>query len=74
MKPGSRERYARIETLARALARSGRYRGYLEIESILASRGLPEARKVFANRWSQAEVDRLCLVARSFPQSHDRAA
>jgi hypothetical protein len=64
MKRGLQQRLARIETEARTLARSGDYRGFDSIEMILLARGYQEAHKVFSNRWSQAEVDRLCRQAR----------
>ena len=54
------ERLARIETEARVLARSGEYFTFRSIEAALLERGLLEARKLFANKWTRAEVDRLC--------------
>jgi hypothetical protein len=60
MKAGLRQRLARIETEARALALSGDFGSFTSIERALLTRGFQEARKVFANRWTQAEVDRLC--------------
>jgi hypothetical protein len=72
MKPSLREQLARIETQARTLARSGEYYGFKQIETVLIAGGYQEARKIFANRWSRAEVDRLCEQARSPRQ--DRAA
>jgi hypothetical protein len=65
MKPSIREQLARIETKARALAQSGEYYTFKQIESVLIARGYQEASKIFANKWSQAEVDRLCDQARS---------
>jgi hypothetical protein len=56
---------ARVETEARTLARSGRYRGYVEIKRELESRGLPAVARIFINAWSRAEVDRLCRHARA---------
>jgi hypothetical protein len=55
---------ARIETVARELARSGRYEGFSPIEMALLTRGYRDAPKVFANRWTQSELDRLCQLAR----------
>jgi hypothetical protein len=55
---------ARIETVARKLARSGRYEGFSSIEMALLTRGYPQMPKVFANRWTQSELDRLCKLAR----------
>jgi hypothetical protein len=63
MKPDTRERLARIETEARTLARSGNYQSFSPIKSLLLSHGYPEAHKVFANRWTQFELDRLCQQA-----------
>ena len=53
------QRLARIETEARELARSGDYFTFCSIEAALERRFL-EACKLFANKWTQAEVDRLC--------------
>jgi hypothetical protein len=64
MKPDMRERLARIETEARTLARSGNHPGFSSIKHLLLTRGYPEADKVFANRWTQSELDRLCQQAR----------
>jgi len=55
---------ARIETQARAMARSGKYRGHAEIRNVLESSGFELTAKVFDNRWSQTEIDRLCHQAR----------
>lgn len=57
------EAIAYIETEARRLARSGRHYGWRSIESELLERGLTGVRKVFANRWTQFELDRLCEKA-----------
>jgi len=65
MKPSLREQLARIETQARVLAQSGEYYGFKQIERVLIARGYQEAAKIFANRWSQSEVDRLCDQARN---------
>ena len=64
MKAGLRQRLARIETEARTLARSGNFGGFASIERALLTRGYDEAPRVFSNRWTQYEVDRLCLQAR----------
>jgi hypothetical protein len=64
MTAGLRERLARIETEARSLARSGDFGSFLSIERAMLTRGFREAPKVFANRWTQSEVDRLCQLAR----------
>jgi hypothetical protein len=63
MRRGLRQRLACIETEARVLARSGKFQSFSSIEMALLTRGFQEAHKVFANRWSQAEVDRLCQQA-----------
>jgi hypothetical protein len=63
MKPDARERLARIETEARTLARSGNYRSFTSIKMLLLARGYLEAHKIFANRWAQFELDRLCQQA-----------
>jgi hypothetical protein len=64
MKAGLRQRLARIETEARTLARSGNFGGFASIERALLTRGFEEAPRIFANRWTQSEVDRLCYQAR----------
>jgi hypothetical protein len=64
MRIGLKERLARIETAARKLARSGQYAGAYAVEMALLTRGYSEAHTVFANRWSVAELDRLCDQAR----------
>jgi hypothetical protein len=63
MKTGAQERLARIETEARTLARSGKYRSFILIKMLLLARGHSEAHKVFANKWTQFELDRLCRQA-----------
>jgi hypothetical protein len=63
IKPDARERLARIETEARTLARSGNYRSFISIKMMLLASGYSEAHKVFANRWTQFELDRLCQQA-----------
>jgi hypothetical protein len=50
---------AQIETEARKLARSGRYAGAIGIQWALLAHGY-DTRKVFANRWTHSELDRLC--------------
>jgi len=59
------QRRAEIETLARALARSGRYRGHVAVVASLKGNGYPEAVKLFQNPWQQAEIDRICAAALS---------
>jgi hypothetical protein len=63
MKPDTRERLARVETEARTLARSGNHRSFSSIKMLLLTHGYSEVHKVFANRWTQCEVDRLCQQA-----------
>jgi hypothetical protein len=58
------ERVNRIETQARRLAQSGQYKDFSSIEMQLLAQGHREASIVFANRWTQSEVDRLCERAR----------
>ena len=57
------ERFARIETEARALARSGKYLTSRSISMALLAQGYRDTPKVFANRWTQYELDRLCELA-----------
>jgi hypothetical protein len=59
------ERVARIETEARRLARSGLYQGFSAIEMALMAQGYRDVAIVFANRWTQSELDRLCDRARN---------
>jgi hypothetical protein len=63
MKRGVAERLAQIETEARKLARSGNYSDANSIEMALVARGYPEAPKLFSNRWTRAELERLCEQA-----------
>ena len=58
------ESLARIETEARKLARSGQYQSFISIELALLARGYRDAAKVFANPWTQHELDRICEQAR----------
>ena len=51
---------AQTETEARKLARSGEHRSFRSIQAALLARGLPKVPKVFANRWTCTELDRLC--------------
>lgn len=57
---GTRERLAKTESEARKLAWSGEYRSSRLIESALLNLGFLEATKLFANRWTHAELDRIC--------------
>jgi hypothetical protein len=57
------ERLARVETLARRYARSGQHLNFRTIEALLLNEGYPEARKVFANPWTQSELNRLCQLS-----------
>jgi hypothetical protein len=63
MRPGKLDQLARIESEARKLARSGRYRSFGSIQTILLAQGFAEVPRVFANRWTCAELDRLCEQA-----------
>jgi hypothetical protein len=67
MKRGQIERVAQIETEARKMARSGAYHNASSIESVLVEMGYPEARKLFANRWTHSELNRLCDQAIRIP-------
>jgi hypothetical protein len=60
MRCAKQERVAQIETEARKLARSGAHYNARSIETVLVAMGYPEARKLFANRWTHSEVNRLC--------------
>jgi hypothetical protein len=53
------EHLAQIETEARKLAQSGQYAGATGIQRALLARGY-DTHKVFANRWTHSELDRLC--------------
>jgi hypothetical protein len=55
-----REQIAYLETKARQLARTGRYRHWRSIQEALLGEGYSDADKLFANRWTQAEVNRIC--------------
>jgi hypothetical protein len=61
----NRDHLARIETEARKLARSAAFSGFRSIQSVLLARGYSEVGKIFSNRWTQFELDRLCEKARS---------
>jgi hypothetical protein len=63
MKAGKLDQRARIESEARRLARSGEYCSFRSIHLTLVARGFEEAAKVFANRWTSSELDRLCEQA-----------
>jgi hypothetical protein len=63
MKRGTIDRIAQIETEARKMARSGQYRGSGSIQMALLARGFVEASKLFTNRWTCSELDRLCEQA-----------
>jgi hypothetical protein len=56
-------RLARIETEARRLARSGKYRDFTSIQAALLKQGFGEASPKFWNRWTCSELDRLCEQA-----------
>jgi hypothetical protein len=59
MRQGLVERLAQIETEARRLARSGNYSSAVSIELALLVQGYREASKLFANPWTQSEIERL---------------
>jgi hypothetical protein len=54
-----------IETKARSMARSGKYRSHVEIRNLLEAHGFELTARVFDNLWSQTEIDRLCRKARA---------
>jgi hypothetical protein len=58
------ERLAQTETEARRMARSGLYADFTAIHRRLEERGYIGATKIFKNRWTQAEINRLCDVYR----------
>jgi hypothetical protein len=58
------DQLSHTETEARKLARSGNYRGFGSIQIVLLTQGFAETSKVFANRWTCSELDRLCEQAR----------
>jgi hypothetical protein len=61
MRPGPQsDRHARIETEARRLARSGVHYNHNSVRAVLLSQGFSESHKVFANRWTCSELDRIC--------------
>ena len=60
LKIAIRDRLAKAETEARKLAWSGEYRSSKMIETALLNLGFLEAPKIFANRWTHSELDRIC--------------
>jgi hypothetical protein len=58
-----RDTLAKIETEARALARSGHYRGFRAVQHQLIVSGYSEAEQLFQNRWQQVEIDRICELS-----------
>ena len=63
MKPGVLDRLAHVETEARKMARSGEYRNSGSIHMALLAIGVVEASRLFSNRWTCSELDRLCRQA-----------
>jgi hypothetical protein len=63
MKRVALDRLAQIETEARKMARSGQYRGSGSIQMALLAKGFSETSKLFTNRWTCSELDRLCEQA-----------
>jgi hypothetical protein len=57
------ERLAQIETEARKLARSGNYSNATSIELARLVEGYRAASKLFVNRWTHSEIERLCEQA-----------
>jgi len=58
------DRLAEIETEARRMAQSGAYLEFSTILRRLEERGYQDARRIFKNPWTQAEIDRLCRLVR----------
>jgi hypothetical protein len=73
MKRGALDRLAQVETEARKMARSGQYRGSGSIQMALLARGFVEASKLFTNRWTCSELDRLCKQAQEARGLCDRS-
>ena len=65
-----------VETEARRLARSGRYPNARRIERALLEQRVPGVEKVFKNRWTQIELDRICEQAskQDFAEPPQRSA
>jgi hypothetical protein len=61
--PRKIEKLAALETAARTLARSGKYRGYKTVEMALVASGFANAAEIFTNRWTCSEINRLCEQA-----------
>jgi hypothetical protein len=73
MKRGALDRLAQVKTEARKMARSGQYRGSGSIQMALLARGFVEASKLFTNRWTCSELDRLCKQAQEARGLCDRS-
>jgi len=56
---------ARIETKARSMARSGKYRSHVEIGNLLEAHGFELNARVVDNLRAQTEIDRLCHQTRA---------
>ena len=56
---------ALIETRARNLARSGKHWSSASIKAALKSQGFEGVNKLFDNRWTRSELDRICEQARA---------
>jgi hypothetical protein len=63
MKPVVQDRRAYIVTEARRLARSGEHFSSKSILAVFLGSGFREANRVFANRWTRSELDRICEQA-----------
>jgi hypothetical protein len=62
----------RLETEARRMARSGAFVGFHAVQRRLLDTGFVEAQKLFKNRWTQAEIDRLCRASHFEPNAESR--
>jgi hypothetical protein len=65
------EQRAALESKVRRMAHSGDYAGFRAIQRRLAERGYVGTEELFKNPWTQAEISRLCYLAR---QKLDSAA
>jgi hypothetical protein len=55
---------ALIETKALKLAWSGEHQSFASIKAVLQRQGYEGVDRLFANRWTRSELDRICEKAR----------
>jgi hypothetical protein len=68
---GVAEERARIESEARKLARSGEHSRWWSIQLALLAQGrFTQVPRVFANKWTCSELDRLCQQAKARREEH----